>query len=100
MKTWLRYVLCMGGAALLAGCGSTNSYAPPPGVSGAQMWQEACARCHKSIDTFKLAQRKADASFIANMISSGNASMPAFPHIRDEALETLTRYIIENSARR
>ena len=90
----------MGSVALLAGCSGSNDYTPVAGVPGGKIYFDACAGCHKSIKEFELAAENANATFIANKVKEGSMMMSSFPNIQGEGLDSLIKYVIENSARK
>ena len=89
-------------ALALTGCSKTNEYNPGADVAGADMFKAVCADCHQAQGNgkyFDLSPEKATAQALAKQINEGNFMMPAFPNIQGQAMDNLTSYILENSAK-
>lgn len=83
----------------LAGCSKTDNYKPPDTISGEEIFNLNCTKCHKPEvgAVMRLSADKASKDAITKKIQSGGMTMPAFPNIKDEPAERLAKYILENS---
>ncbi len=76
-----------------------SDYTPKPGLSGAELFSEACASCHGDAGAgkfgilLKLAGTDLDANAIKATISSGGTLMPKYPNIQADDLNNLAAYI-------
>jgi mono/diheme cytochrome c family protein len=95
-KTYLTITML---ALAMAGCSKTNNYAPASGASGENIYQAACAECHKKEDgrIFELSGDRASAAAIARKVTEGGTIMPSFPNIKGEELNGLSQFVFENS---
>lgn len=87
-------------ALFAAGCSQTNEYRPAAGASAADVFREACFECHKPKQGdhyFELGADMASADAIADKVTGGGFTMPAFPHIQGETLQQLTQYVLSHS---
>ncbi|ALP52847.1 hypothetical protein Tel_06580 [Candidatus Tenderia electrophaga] len=87
-------------ALLATGCSQPNNYVPRVGASGEDMFRNACFECHKPQENgryFDLDAEMASVAAIADKISEGGFSMPAFPHIEGEELQRLSEYVLAHS---
>ena len=93
--------LILAGCALItiAGCSKTDTYTPSDTISGEEIFNLNCTKCHKpEIDAvIRLSPGKTSKEAILKQIQSGSMSMPAFPNIKGESGERLAKYILENS---
>ncbi len=83
----------------LAGCSKTDNYMPSDIISGEEIFNLNCTKCHKPEvgAVMRLSANKASKDAIIKKIQSGGMTMPAFPNIKDEPAERLAKYILENS---
>lgn len=83
----------------LAGCSKTDTYTPSDTISGEEIFNLNCTKCHKpEVDAvIRLSSGKTSKEAILKQIQSGSMSMPAFPNIKGEPGERLAKYILENS---
>ena len=83
----------------LAGCSKADNYMPPDTISGEEIFNLNCTKCHKPEvgAVMRLSADKASKDAIIKKIQSGGMTMPAFPNIKDEPAERLAKYILENS---
>jgi len=83
----------------LAGCSKTDNYTPPSTMSGEEIFNLNCTKCHKpEIDAvIRLSANRSNQEAILKKIHSGGMTMPAFPNIKGESAKRLTKYILENS---
>jgi cytochrome c551 len=83
----------------LAGCSKTDNYTPPDTISGEEIFNLNCTKCHKPEvgAVMRLSADKASKQAIVKKIQSGGMTMPAFPNIKGEPAERLAKYILENS---
>jgi len=93
--------LILAGCALitLAGCSKTDPYTPSDTISGEEIFNLNCTKCHKPEigAVIRLSSDKTSKEAILKQIQSGSMSMPAFPNIKGEPGERLAKYILENS---
>ena len=84
---------------ILVGCTKTDTYTPSNTISGEEIFNLNCTKCHKpEIDAvIRLSSDKISKEAILKQIQSGSMSMPAFPNIKGESGERLAKYILENS---
>lgn len=86
--------------AVLSACSGTKDYTPPAGATGIDMYTASCASCHNGeFSHWKLEEGERNAEYIQKVINSGTMGMPSFPNIKGEQLETLTQFVLENSAK-
>lgn len=100
----MKAALCALPLALLtlAGCSKPNEYNPSADVAGADMFKAVCADCHQADDDgnlFKLSGDTATTTGLAKKINEGGLMMTSFPNIQGDALNNLTTYVLENSAK-
>ena len=83
----------------LAGCSKTDTYTPSDTISGEEIFNLNCTKCHKPEigAVIRLSSGKTSKEAILKQIQSGSMSMPAFPNIKGEPGERLAKYILENS---
>ena len=83
----------------LSGCSKIDHYTPPGTISGEEIFNLNCTKCHKPKvgALMRLSADKASKDAIIKKIQSGGMTMPAFPNIKDEPAERLAKYILENS---
>ncbi len=83
----------------LASCTKTDNYTPPDTISGEEIFNLNCTKCHKPAlgAMIRLSAGKANTDAIINKIQSGGMTMPAFPNIKNKPAERLAKYILENS---
>ena len=83
----------------LVGCTKTDTYTPSNTISGEEIFNLNCTKCHKpEVDAvIRLSSDKTSKEAILKQIQSGSMSMPAFPNIKGESGERLAKYILENS---
>ncbi len=93
--------LILAGCALITfvGCSKTDTYTPSDTISGEEIFNLNCTKCHKpEVDAvIRLSSNKTSKEAILKQIQSGSMSMPAFPNIKGEPGERLAKYILENS---
>ena len=96
------YLLLTFFIVLASGCSKTSDYAPAVSAGGEEIFQAACAECHKdaSPQIFELEANSATLLAVKQKIAEGNIGMPKFPHIQGEALDKLAEYVIENSVKK
>ena len=96
-KTSLILVSCA--LITLVGCSKTDTYTPSSTISGEEIFNLNCTKCHKpEVDAvIRLSSDKTSTEAILKQIQSGSMSMPAFPNIKGEPGERLAKYILENS---
>ena len=84
---------------ILVGCTKTDTYTPSNTISGEEIFNLNCTKCHKpEVDAvIRLSSDKISKEAILKQIQSGSMSMPAFPNIKGESGERLAKYILENS---
>ena len=83
----------------LSGCSKTDHYTPPDTISGEEIFNLNCTKCHKPEvgAVMRLSADKANKDAIIKKIQAGGMTMPSFPNIKDEPAERLAKYILENS---
>jgi len=83
----------------LAGCSKTDNYTPSDTISGEEIFNLNCTKCHKPEvgAVMRLSADKTSKQAIVKKIQSGGMTMPAFPNIKGEPAERLAKYILENS---
>ena len=84
---------------ILAGCSKTDTYTPSDTISGEEIFNLNCTKCHKPEigAVIRLSSGKTSKEASLKQIQSGSMSMPAFPNIKGEPGERLAKYILENS---
>jgi len=84
---------------LMTGCSKTDNYTPPENISGEEIFNLNCTKCHKPEvgAVMRLSADKTSKEAIEKKIQSGGMTMPAFPNIKGEPAERLIKYILENS---
>ncbi len=92
-----KLLLVVAGVAVLAGCSKTSDYKPEVGASGEDIFKAACASCHEVNDKGNYFDLSKDIS-VKDKIAKGSFSMPAFPYIIGDELESLNEYVLANSA--
>ncbi len=86
---------------LLTAC--SKSYTPPAEAGGEQIFQEACAECHKAENKdapgmiFNLSHKTANLAYITERVHNGSLLMPRFPAITDTKMQALSDYILKHS---
>lgn len=86
---------------LLTAC--SKSYTPATEAGGEQIFQEACAECHKAENKdapgmiFNLSPKTANLAYITARVHNGSLLMPRFPAITDTKMQALTDYILKHS---
>jgi cytochrome c551 len=94
-------ILLLGMVLLLPGCSKT--YTPAPNATGQQIFQQACAECHKAEHKetpgmiFILAPEQANVAFIGETLHRRSLLMPEFPNIKDAQLQILSEYVLNHS---
>ena len=83
----------------LAGCSKTDNYTPSDTISGEEIFNLNCTKCHKPEigAVMRLSADKVNKDAIIKKIQAGGMTMPSFPNIKDEPAERLAKYILENS---
>lgn len=83
----------------IAGCSKTDNYTPPDTISGEEIFNLNCTKCHKPEvgAVMRLSPDKVNKDAIIKKIHSGGMTMPSFPNIKGEPAERLAKYILENS---
>jgi cytochrome c551 len=83
----------------LAGCSKTDNYTPSSTISGEEIFNLNCTKCHKpEVDAvIRLSSENTSKEAILKKIKSGGMTMPSFPNIKGEPAERLAKYILENS---
>ena len=83
----------------LSGCSKTDHYTPLDTISGEEIVNLNCTKCHKPEvgAVMRLSADKANKDVIIKKIQAGGMTMPSFPNIKDEPAERLAKYILENS---
>lgn len=83
----------------LASCSKTDNYTPPDTISGEEIFNLNCIKCHKPEvgAVMRLSADKINKDAIIKKIQSGGMTMTAFPNIKNEPAERLAKYILGNS---
>ena len=83
----------------LAGCSKTDNYTPTDTISGEEIFNLNCTKCHKPEigAVMRLSADRTSKEAIIKKIQSGGTTMPAFPNIKGKPAERLAKYILENS---
>ena len=91
--------LIVASIVVLSAC--SKDYTPDPQASGEQIFQTACAECHKPAPNGSLYQLKpenAHVAYISEKVSKGSWLMPAFNQLSAEDLTKISAYALEHSA--
>ncbi len=96
-----KVILLLGMALLLSACSKT--YTPAPNATGQQIFQQACAECHKADNKetpgmiFILSPEQANVAFIAETLHRRSLLMPEFPNIKNTQMQILSEYVLKHS---
>lgn len=85
--------------ALLNAC--SRDYTPEPQASGEEIYQAACAECHKADDKgaiFHIDPKNANPTYVIHKVKSGSLMMPSFPNIKAEDFKKLTAFVLTHSS--
>ncbi|MDT8405808.1 MAG: hypothetical protein RQ715_01015 [Methylococcales bacterium] len=87
---------------LLSGC--TKEYTPPANASGEDIYHQACMECHpadsKTGNYFVIDEKLMHPKYVALKVNRGTIMMPKFPNIKGKAMDNLSAYVLEHSARK
>jgi len=85
---------------LLALVACSRDYHPEPQATGEQIFQAACAECHKPANNgslFSLTTEKDNLAYLNQKISQGSWLMPAFKQFSSDDLTKISTYVMEHS---
>ncbi|MFM8342805.1 MAG: c-type cytochrome [Methylomonas sp.] len=80
-------------AALLTLAACSRDYRPEPQATGEQIFQAACAECHKPANNgslFSLTTEKDNLAYLNQKISQGSWLMPAFKQFSSDGLTKIS----------
>ncbi|MEY4210079.1 MAG: hypothetical protein RLZ92_458 [Pseudomonadota bacterium] len=87
-------------AALLTLAACSRDYSPEPQATGEQIFQAACAECHKPANNgslFSLTTEKDNLAYLSQKISQGSWLMPGFKQFNSDDLTKISTYVMEHS---
>lgn len=86
-------------AFLLSACAGSNDFSPKPGMSGEEIFAQACVECHSPVgdSVMEISADMKDADLIANKVLGGGMMMPSFPNIQGASAQELAKFVVENS---